>query len=377
MRSFSQIEQVIGRVPASVVTSLRLVDIGRGSEALYRDQLPGLLSQLASRTRVESITASSAIEGVVVPDAGRADSIIAGRVTTLRTRSEQELAGYRDAQDYLLQSDWRPLNVGLLLHLHTLLFAHTAARGGRFKAEDNLVIDRSPNGDITVRFRPVPAADTLYYVAELINRYQAEVSSGEHHPVLLIGLFVLDLLVIHPFEDGNGRVARALTSALLEHAGYTVGRYVSLERAIARAEDAYYQALLDSTGGWHEGRSDPWPWLSYFVGILAEAYQAFGLRAASGRSGGSKQARVRDYVLNHSPEVFRLPDVRIALPGISDGTIRTVLADLRNDGLILSEGVGRGATWRRAGGRRTATAIQEVLALQGDTDLDAKPTRSN
>src|SRR4051794_26325752 len=233
MRSFADIDRTLGRVPASVVMALSLVDVGRGSEALYRDQLPGLLSELADRARVESITASSAIEGVIVPDTKRADRIIAGRAKTLRTRSEQELAGYRDAQDYLIQTDWRPLNVGLLLHLHRLLFAHTAAPGGRFKSEDNLVVDRSPNGDVTVRFRPVPAAETEFCVTELIDRYRSATSADEHHPVLLVGLFVLDLLVIHPFEDGNGRVARALTHALLADAEYTVGRYVSLERAIA------------------------------------------------------------------------------------------------------------------------------------------------
>jgi len=243
--------------------------------------------------------------------------------------------------------DWRPLNLGLLLHLHKLLFAHTAAPGGRFKTEDNLVVDRSPNGDVTVRFRPVPAADTEFHLAELIERYRAASSADEHHPVLLIGLFVLDLLVIHPFEDGNGRVARALTNALLMDAGYTVGRYVSIEQAIAVSADAYYQALLDSTGGWHDDRADPWPWLSYFVGILANAYQTFADRAASARSDGSKQERVREYVLNHAPVIFRVADVRLALPGVSDQTIRMVLDRLRKAGEIEPEGVGRAATWRR------------------------------
>lgn len=347
MRSFARIDRTIGQVPASVVRTLSRVDIGRGSEGLYRDQLPGLLSQLAKRTRVESIAASSAIEGVVVPDADRADRIIAGRAKTLRTRSEKELAGYRDAQDYLFQRDRRPLNVGLLLHLHQLLFAHTASRGGRFKTEDNLVVDRSPNGDVTVRFRPVPAADTEFYVAELIVRYRMAVAAQKHHPVLLVGLFALDLLVIHPFEDGNGRVARALTNALLMDAGWTVGRYVSIEHAIAQSADAYYQALLDSTRGWHDEEADPWPWLSYFVGILADAYETFARRAASARSDGSKQDRVRDYVLNHAPAAFRVADIRAALPGVSDQTIRVVLDRLRNDRSIVSEGGGRSATWRR------------------------------
>jgi Fic family protein len=348
VRSFVDLDQLIGQVPARLVTTLSAVDVGRGSEALYRDQLPGLLSQLADRARVASITASSAIEGVVVKDAARASRILAGTARTLRTRSEQELAGYRDAQDYLFRDTWQPLNPGLLLHLHRLLFAHTAAVGGQFKTEDNLVVDRSPDGDITVRFRPVAAAETPYYVAELVDRYQTERVAAQHHPVLLVGLFVLDLLVIHPFEDGNGRVARALTNTLLMDAGYTVSRYVSLEQEIAESADDYYQALLESTRSWHEGKADPWPWLSYFVNILAGAYRNFAARAASTRIDGSKQDRVRDHVLSHAPNPFRMADIRAALPGISDQTIRVVLDRLRKEDLIVADGLGRSASWRRA-----------------------------
>ena len=118
MRSFAELESLIGLVPAQVVTRLSVIDFGRGSEALYRDQMPGLLTDLADRARVQSITASSAIEGVIVADVDRAQRIIDRRATALRNRSEQELAGYRDAQDYLFQQEWRPLNAGLILHLH-------------------------------------------------------------------------------------------------------------------------------------------------------------------------------------------------------------------------------------------------------------------
>jgi hypothetical protein len=295
---------MIGRVPGDIVTRLSSVDVGRGSEALYRDQMPGLLHLLADRARVASITASSAIEGIVVPDRSRAERILQGRAGRLRSRSEQELAGYRDAQDYLF-----------------------------------------------VRFRPVPAKETEFHVAELVDRYTGAVSDGQHHPVLLIGSFVLDLLVIHPFEDGNGRVARAMTNALLIDRGYTASRYVSLEALIVDSEDAYYQALLDSTHGWHEDKAAPWPWLRYFVGLLADAYDVFSTRAAASRSGGSKQDRVRDYVLNHAPDEFRIADVRGALPGISDQTIRLVLDRLRFEGVAIPQGKGRTATWRRTSRR--------------------------
>lgn len=347
MRSFVDLSQMIGHVPALVVTQLSQVDVGRGSEALYRDQMPGLLHLLADRARVASITASSAIEGIMVPDPGRAERILQGRARTLRTRSEQELAGYRDAQDYLFQKDWQPLSAGLLLHLHRLLFAHTASPGGRFKSEDNLVVDRSADGGIIVRFQPVPVKETAFYVPELIGRYLTATAGRQHHPVLLIGLFVLDLLVIHPFDDGNGRVARALTNALLIDQGYTVSRYVSLEQLIADSSDAYYQALLDSTHGWHEGKVDPWPWLSYFVKVLATAYDVFITRADASRNGGSKQDRVRDYVLNHAPDQFRMADIRSALPGISDPTIRLVLDKLRGEESVAPDGRGRNAVWHR------------------------------
>lgn len=347
MRSFADLDRVIGQVPAAVVTRLSAIDVGRGSEALYRDQLPGLLSELADRARVASITASSAIEGVIVPDAGRAERIIQGHARALRTRSEQELAGYRDAMDYLFQQEWRPLNAGLLLHLHRLLFQHTKADGGRLKVHDNLVVDRAPDGSTTERFRPVPATQTEFFLHDLIDRYRDAITAGNHHPVLLTGLFALDLLVIHPFEDGNGRVARVITNALLAEAGYTVARYVSLEQAVADSADAYYQALLDSTHGWHDEDADPWPWLGYFVDTLASVYALFAQRAAAGRSPGTKQDRVREHVLRHAPRSFSVADLRTALPGVSDPTIRLVLDRLRSEGAVAADGTGRSATWRR------------------------------
>jgi Fic family protein len=347
MRSFLDLDRTIGHVPARVVRLLSAVDVGRGSEALYRDQLPGLLDALAECARIASVTTSSAIEGVIVSDAVRAQGIIRGRVRSLRNRSEQEFAGYRDALDYLLREEWQPLNTGLLLHLHRLLFAHTASPGGTFKSQDNLVVDRAPDGATSVRFTPVPSRETDFYVNELVAHYRAAIRKEEHHPILLIGLFVLDLLVIHPFEDGNGRVARALTNALLADAGYGAIRYISLEQAIAQSVDTYYQALLDSTHGWHQGDADPWPWLGYLVEILADAYRTFAQRASAERSDGTKQERVRDYVLRHAPTRFRVSDVRMALPGISDPTIRVVLGQLRQEGVITAEGTGRSAAWHR------------------------------
>lgn len=347
MRSFTDIDATIGLVPFAIVSDLRVIDAGRGSEALYREKLPGLLTSLADRARVASIEASSAIEGVVVKNSVRAAAIVAGTVDTLRDRSEQELAGYRSALDYLYQEEWQPLNPGLLLHLHRVLFAYTTNPGGSFKESDNLVVDRLPDGSLVKRFTPVSALRTPEYVEELIDQYNRAMTEGRHHPLLLAGLFALDLLTVHPFTDGNGRITRALTNALLQQGGYEVTRYVSLETLIAASSDAYYATLGASTAGWHGARHDPWPWLAYFVGTVRRAYEEFASLTSGARSGGNKRDRVRDYVLHHAPTRFRVSDIRTALPGISTQTIHLALGALKEGGLIEAESVGRGATWVR------------------------------
>ncbi len=219
MQSFADLDRLLALVPGHVVTQLSEVDVGRGRADLFRNQLPALLGELADRARIASITASSALEGVVVPDPARAAAIIRDRTTTLRTRSEQELAGYRSALDHLFAGDWRPLNAGLLLHLHGELFGHTEVVGGRWKEVDDLVVDRSPDGTVAVRFVPVLAARTPEVTADLLARYSDALDARRHHPVLLTGLLVLDLLTVHPFEDGNGRVATAGSSSAQPRTG--------------------------------------------------------------------------------------------------------------------------------------------------------------
>lgn len=347
MNSFTDLDALVGSVPFAVVSDLRVADIGQGSEALYRDKLPELLTSLADRARVASIEASSAIEGVVVADKSRRESILAGRVEHLRDRSEQEFAGYRAALDYLYQEPWGPLNVGLLLHLHRLLFQYTLMPGGQFKDTENRVVDLLPDGTRVDRFIPVSARLTPAYVEQLIAGYVTAQQSGRHHPLILAALFVLDLLTIHPFVDGNGRIARLLTNALLQAEGYDVTRYVSMEGAVANSADAYYASLKASTVGWNEGSHDPWPWVRYFVRIVAGSYERFSEFAEDSRSGGSKQDRVRDYVINHAPQTFQIADIRAALPGISDQTIRLALNQLRVAGVIGQGSSGRTATWVR------------------------------
>jgi Fic family protein len=210
------------------------------------------------------------------------------------------------------------------------------------------VVDREPDGTRSVRFAPVATYETAFYTSELVERANAEMASGLHHPLIVTAACVLDLTCIHPFTDGNGRIARLLTTHLLDRTAYGVGRYVSIEQLLYEAKDDYYAALAASTDGWFDdGEHSVWPWTEFLLTQIAEAYRRFESRIAAGRAGGTKRERVHDHVLLHAPASFTIGDVRRAVPGVSDETIRVVLAQLRDAGKIAVERTGRAACWKR------------------------------
>lgn len=353
MRSFINLDRTFGSQPARLGARLARIDVGRGREGLYRDQLPQLLEALAEATRVESITASSAIEGVVV-DPGRIEGLaVQGAAPRrFRNRNEREFAGYRDAMDEIARaSQLEALTVPYVLHLHRLLFSHTDAGGGRLKIEQNLIVSYE-HGHREVLFTPPSPKETQFLLPELFDRYGQAVADEAAHPILLIGALVLDFLAIHPVADGNGRLARLITThALLQH-GYEVSRHVSIERRMFETKDAYYDALYAAQRHWHQGEHDVWPWIGYLVDLLSAAYDDFEARVVARRNlaTGSKQEQVRRYALDHAPEIFRFRDIRRALPGISDPTIKRVLADLRREGAIQAaddRASGPQAAWKR------------------------------
>ena len=235
-----------------------------------------------------------------------------------------------------------------MVHLHRLLFSFNDGRSANLKVEDNLVVDHHPDGGTSTRFAPVGWHETPCYMDEFVARTNTALSDNETHPLLVIAVFVLDLLCIHPFADSNGRVARLATAHLLQRTGYGVGKYVSVEQLIYETKDEYYLSLAASTLGWFDdGQHAGWPWARYLLGRLDVAYTRLGTRVAAGTGGGTKQDRVRNFVVLHAPTPFTIADIRRTVPGISDNTIRLVLSELKNQGLIANDGAGRSASWHR------------------------------
>ncbi len=350
MRSFSDIARRHERIPLHTVQLLTSVDNSRGREELFRTQAPQVLERLAARTRFDSITASSAIEDVVLDDDRALELVRGGATGAYANRSESEFAGYRDAIDYLVAKDPEPLSVPLVLHVHRTLMRHTEdPSAGKTKAIDNFIGTRNADGSRTVIFETVPAGrPTQWQLAELVARYEQAVGERRVPVLLLVAALIVDFLTIHPFEEGNGRVARLLTiNEMLRH-GYGVARYVSIEQRIFDSKNSYYLALRDSQSGWHDAQHDLAPWTEYLLRIIEDAYADFEQRVAAGTEliGTTKRDQARNYVLRQAPRRFRFAQIVDALPDISQATIRDALEDLRGDGQ-LTVGRGRTAKWER------------------------------
>ena len=336
-------------VPLSqgMFTTVRAIGEAKGRQDLYIRQAPGVLETLRSVAEVQSIESSNRIEGVVAPPE-RLYALAAAKTTPLN-RSEQEIAGYRDVLATIhANAGSIVLTPGVVLQFHRDLLAYLPGSGGAWKSTDNDIVDMLSDGSSQVRFTPAPAYLVARDIEELHEGLSDVVRGQAVDPLVAIGAYVLDFLCIHPFLDGNGRMARLLTLLLLYQAGYEVGRYVSLERVIEDSRDTYYEALQRSSQGWHESEHDLGPWFEYFFGVVLAAYKELELRVGGiTQARGYKRQMVIDCV-GRLPDEFRVADVERACPGIPRPTVNRVLGQLRDSGLLESPSRGRDAIWKKA-----------------------------
>lgn len=348
MQTFRNIERQLGLIPARLGQQLSAIDIARGRQEMFRDRHPAVLDALKQVALIQSVEASNAIEAITAP-ADRLRDLVADKTTPVN-RSEEEIAGYRAVLDTIHASAHGiPFKPSVIEQLHRDLHQFTGIRqAGRWKTTDNKVTEEFPDGTVAVRFTPVSAFETPRAMEELHERFNAAWEAEQYHRLLLIGGYILDFLVIHPFNDGNGRMSRLLALLLLYKAGYEVGRFVSLEKLIERTAESYYDALGKSTVGWHDGKHDVTPWLSYFLGIVVAACDELESRLAAVTSGrGAKAELVKQFIRSNISETFRIEDVRRAAPGVSDVYLTKILGELRRAGAITLLGRGRSATWKR------------------------------
>ncbi len=346
MRSFAP--GFIERQPITqgILRTVRLLGEYKGKETLFKQQIPQALETLRQVAVIQSTESSNRIEGITAPP-DRLRALLAEK-TTPRDRSEGEILGYRDVLNTIHANyTHMPFTTGVVRQLHRDLYKYLESEGGRWKAVDNEISETRPDGTKVVRFRPVPAFATDEAMTALHERFEAAWQAGEIEKLILIPAYVLDFLCIHPFLDGNGRMARLLSLLLLYRAGFEVGRYISLERIVEETRDSYYDSLYASSQGWHEGEHSLLPWTEYFLGILVAAYGEFERRVGLlSTARGAKMEMVLD-AIRYLPDSFRIADVERLSPNVTRDWIRQVLNNLRKEGLLYCEGRGPAAVWHK------------------------------
>lgn len=341
MRTFDFKREYERLLDSEIVGYLTLIHEFKGQQNLFIEAKSDILSELLEIARIQSTDASNKIEGIVTTE-DRLKMIVREK-TMPKTRSEKEIAGYRDVLNTIHEShDYIPPKPGMILQLHRDLYRFTgSSAGGQYKVSDNVIAEEHADGTRVVRFQPVPAWETPEAINRLCEAFDEALNRTDLDPLILIPIFVLDFLCIHPFNDGNGRMSRLLTLLLLYRSGYIVGKYISVEKQIADTKETYYEVLQASSYGWHEGTNDYKPFVSYMLGVIAASYREFSSRVELLTNRNlSKPDRIKAIIRGTTGKITKA-EIMVKCPDISDITVRRALAEMIENNEIIKIGGGR------------------------------------
>lgn len=317
-----------------------------GKQELYLKQQPEKLEKLVEIAKVQSTQASNAIEGIVTTNT-RIRQLVEEK-TTPKNRDEQEIAGYRDVLNIIHESfDVIPLTQNYILQLHKILYSHmNNPMAGRTKNVQNYISATYPDGHAEILFTPLTPSETPEALDRICEEYNRVIGNMEVEPLIAIPIFIHDFLCIHPFNDGNGRMSRLLTTLLLYRSGFYIGRYISLEAKIAKDKDLYYDALRQSQTGWHEGKEDPVPFIKYLLGIVIAAYRDFDDRFSLIETKLPAEETVRRATLQRIGR-FTKQDIHELCPSLSISSVEGALRKLVAAGELKREGIGKSTCYYR------------------------------
>lgn len=324
-----------------IVTMLSQIHEFKGEQNLFIEAQSDTLTQLVEIAKIQSTEASNKIEGIFTSDE-RLKKLVTNK-TTPRSRNEQEIAGYRDVLSTIHESyEFIPIRPSIILQLHRDLYKFSGKSiGGAYKNADNVIAEEDNDGNRFVRFQPVPAWETPDAIEALCDAFDDAIARNEADPLLIIPMFILDFLCIHPFNDGNGRMSRLLTLLLLYRSGYIVGKYISIERAIEQTKDTYYEALQSSSQGWHEEENNYAHFVRYMLGVILSAYRDFSSRVkVLTTSGMSKPERIKEIIKDTLGKITKT-EIMDKCPDISQITVQRTLNDLLEKNDIIKIGGGR------------------------------------
>ena len=317
-----------------------------GKQEMYLKQRPEELEKLVEIAKIQSTEASNAIEGIVTTNT-RIKQLVAEK-TTPRNRNEQEIAGYRDVLAIIHESfDAIMISQNYILQLHKILYSHmNNPLAGRTKNVQNYISATYPDGNTKILFTPLAPYETPKALDAICDEYNRVIGNMELEPLIAIPVFIHDFLCIHPFNDGNGRMSRLLTTLLLYRSGFYVGKYISLEAKIAKNKDLYYEALQASQNGWLEEKEDPIPFIEFLLGTILAAYKDFGDRFSLVEEKKPALEIVRMATVNKIGR-FTKQDIRELCPSLSISSIEGALRTLVDNGELIREGSGKNTCYYR------------------------------
>ena len=319
----------------------------RGKQELFIEAKPDVLQAMLEIAKIQSTGASNRIEGIYTSEE-RLAALVKSKAEP-RNRSEQEIAGYREVLSLIHDSyDYMVPRTNVILQLHRDLYQFSpASYGGSFKNSDNVIAEIDSSGQSRVRFQPLSAFETPDAVERLTNTFVEAVRTEKYDPLLLVPLFILDFLCIHPFNDGNGRMSRLLTLLLLYRSGYIVGKYISVEMIIEKTKETYYEVLQESSAGWYEGKNAYLPFVKYYLEVILSAYKEFSARVQLMQDRSlSKPERIRRLFANTLQKLSK-GMILEKCPDISASTVEATLAALVKEGYIIKIGAGKTTAYIR------------------------------
>lgn len=319
----------------------------KGKQQLFIEAQPDILNSMLEIAKVQSIGASNRIEGIYTSDE-RLAAIVKYK-SEPRNRSESEIAGYREVLQLIHENyDYMLPRVNVILQLHRDLYQFSPSGiGGKFKNSDNIISEIDIDGKNIVRFQPLSAFETPDAMIRLTDTLINSLNSKKNDALLIIPMFILDFLCIHPFNDGNGRMSRILTLLLLYSSGYIVGKYISMEMIIEKTKETYYEVLKDSSINWHNNKNKYLPFVKYYLEVILKAYKEFSERVEHLQNRSlSKPERIKQLFENTLSKLNK-KDISEKCPDISISTIEVTLSKLLKDNYIIKIGAGKKTAYIR------------------------------
>lgn len=346
MRNFNYSEISNKKWDSEVLGLIAAIYKEAGKQELYLKQRPAQLEKLVEIAKVQSTEASNSIEGIVTTNT-RVRQLVEEK-TTPKNRNEQEIAGYRDVLSVIHESfDAIPITQNYILQLHKMLYNHmNNPMAGRTKSVQNYISAEYPDGHRETLFTPLSPFETPDALDKICEEYNRVIGNMELEPLIAIPVFIHDFLCIHPFNDGNGRMSRLLTTLLLYRSGFYVGKYISLEAKIAKDKDLYYNALAQAQIGWHDGSEDKLPFIKYLLGTILSAYKDFQERFELVDEKLTAIEIVRKATM-YKIGRFTKQDIRELCPSLSLSSIEVSLRKLVEAGELKREGNGKGICYYR------------------------------